>query len=114
MKTWHESLALHLIFSQIMFALTMQKHKGHFILKVFDIFLKSTVELIYILACFYERVYIIKPHTSRYANSEKYIVCKYFKFANTEKIAEKFIAVSHVLDRLDWKKLSIFLSNITS
>ena len=102
-----ESLALHLIFSQIMFALTMQKHKGHFILKVFDIFLKSTVELIYILACFYERVYIIKPHTSRYANSEKYIVCKYFKFANTEKIAEKFIAVSHVLDRLDWKKYNI-------
>jgi hypothetical protein len=25
-------------------------------------------------------VYIVKPHTSRYGNSEKYIVCKYFRY----------------------------------
>ena len=27
----------------------------------------------------YKQVFIIKPNTSRLANSEKYIVCKYFK-----------------------------------
>lgn len=98
-----ENMAFRLIFSQIMFALTMQKHKGHFILKVFDIFLRPTLELIYLLSCFYERVYMIKPNTSRSANSEKYIVCKYFKHRNTKEISEKLLAVSHVLDRLDWK-----------
>jgi len=102
-----ESLALRLIFSQIAFAITMQKHKGSFILKVFDIFLRSTTELIYLLSCFYEKVYIIKPHTSRYANSEKYIVCKYFKEINTSKISEKFLSVFYVLDKLDFTKYSI-------
>jgi len=102
-----ESLALRLIFSQIAFAITMQKNKGCFILKVFDIFLRSTTELIYLLSCFYEKVYIIKPHTSRYANSEKYIVCKYFKATNTAAITEKFLSVFYVLDKLDFTKYSI-------
>lgn len=102
-----ESLALRLIFSQIAFAITMQKRRGCFILKVFDIFLRSTTELIYLLSCFYEKVYIIKPHTSRYANSEKYIVCKYFKEDNTSEIADKFISVFYVLDKLDFTKYSI-------
>ena len=102
-----EHLAFRLILSQVMFAITMQKHKGHFILKVFDIFLQSTVELIYLLSCFYERVYVIKPHTSRYANSEKYIVCKYFKFEDTSLISKKFLAVAHVLGKLDWNNYHI-------
>ena len=102
-----ERLALRLIFSQIAFAITMQKYKGSFILKVFDIFLRSTTELIYLLSCFYEKVYIIKPHTSRYANSEKYIVCKYFKHHHTSAISNKFFAVFSVLDKLDFAKYSI-------
>ena len=73
----------------------MQKQGGHFILKVFDIFHQSSVELIYLLSCFYERVYIIKPHTSRHANSEKYIVCKKFKFSDTHgNNTESYIGIS--------------------
>ena len=53
----------------------MQKHKGKFILKIFDSFMQHTIDLIAILSSFYEQVYITKPNTSRYANSEKYIVC---------------------------------------
>jgi len=102
-----ENMAFRLIFSQIMFALTMQKYKGHFILKVFDIFLRPSLELIYLLSCFYERVYIIKPNTSRAANSEKYIVCKYFKYEDTTEISQKLFAVSQVLDKLDWKTYNI-------
>ena len=102
-----ENMAFRLIFSQVMFALTMQKYKGHFILKVFDIFLRSTHELIYLLSCFYERVYIIKPNTSRAANSEKYIVCKYFKWQNTVEISKKFLAVSRVLNNLNWEEYNI-------
>ena len=74
-----EELATNLIFGQICFAITMQKKGGIFILKLFDIFNKATIDMIYILNCLYEKVYITKPNTSRYANSERYIVCKYFK-----------------------------------
>tara|TARA_B100001093_G_C26139080_1_gene722543 strand:+ start:109 stop:483 length:375 start_codon:yes stop_codon:yes gene_type:complete len=34
----------------------------------------------------YDKVYVYKPHTSRLANSEKYIVCKFYK--NTERNRE--------------------------
>ena len=67
-----------LLFSQIAYALVMQKQGGTFILKIFDSFMQHTVDLLAILACFYEQVYITKPQTSRYANSEKYVVCTGF------------------------------------
>jgi 23S rRNA U2552 (ribose-2'-O)-methylase RlmE/FtsJ len=65
----------NLLFAQIAFALVMQKPGGMFVLKIFDCFMQHTIELLAILASFYEHVYITKPQTSRYANSEKYIVC---------------------------------------
>lgn len=67
-----------LLFSQIAYALVMQKQGGTFILKIFDSFMQHTVDLLAILAAFYEQVYITKPQTSRYANSEKYVVCTGF------------------------------------
>ena len=60
------------------YALTMQKKGGTFILKIFDCFMQHTIDILCILSSFYNKVYITKPHTSRYANSEKYIVCKDF------------------------------------
>jgi 23S rRNA U2552 (ribose-2'-O)-methylase RlmE/FtsJ len=71
-----------LLFAQISFALCIQKKNGCFILKIFDSFMQHTIDLLYILSSFYEKVYITKPQTSRYANSEKYIVCKKFLFSN--------------------------------
>ena len=73
-----------LLFAQICYAITMQKKDGIFILKLFDCFMEHTVDLIYILSSFYEKVYLIKPQTSRYANSEKYIVCRGFLFDTNE------------------------------
>jgi 23S rRNA U2552 (ribose-2'-O)-methylase RlmE/FtsJ len=73
-----------LLFAQIAFALCMQKKNGSFVLKVFDCFMPHTVDLLYILSSFYEKVYIAKPQTSRYANSEKYIVCKKFTFSSCD------------------------------
>jgi 23S rRNA U2552 (ribose-2'-O)-methylase RlmE/FtsJ len=73
-----ELLASKLLFAQISFALAIQKEQGHFVLKVFDLFTRSSIECLYLLSSLYEEVHIIKPNTSRLANSEKYIVCKYF------------------------------------
>lgn len=67
-----------LLFAQICFAIIMQKQNGCFILKIFDCFTEATMDMLYILSSFYKKVYITKPKTSRYANSEKYVVCKDF------------------------------------
>ena len=71
-----------LLFAQVAYALCLQKYKGKFILKVFDCFMQHTIDILYILSSFYEKVYIMKPQTSRYANSEKYIVCIGFLYDN--------------------------------
>ena len=75
-----EIIIARLLYAQITYAIIMQKRGGSFVLKIFDIFMQHSIDLIYILSTFYEKVYIIKPQTSRYANSEKYIVCKGFLF----------------------------------
>jgi 23S rRNA U2552 (ribose-2'-O)-methylase RlmE/FtsJ len=71
-----------LLFAQISYGICIQKKGGTFILKIFDIFLENTIDIIAILSSFYSIVYITKPFTSRYANSEKYIVCKGFLYAS--------------------------------
>jgi len=72
-----------LLYGQIVYALCMQKQGGHFVLKIFDIFMQHTVDMLVLLSSMYERVYITKPNTSRSANSEKYIVCKGFIHASS-------------------------------
>ena len=81
-----EILSIKLIFCQICYALAMQKKGGTFILKVFDIFHQASIDLIYILSSLYEKVIIIKPNTSRSANSERYIVCKNYSLDNSYDI----------------------------
>ena len=70
-----EQMIGQLLFAQMAYALCLNKKGGNFILKIFDCFMPHTVDVLYILSSFYEKVYIMKPNTSRYANSEKYIIC---------------------------------------
>ena len=74
-----EENSIILIFCEMLYALIMQKDGGGFVLKMFDIFHRNTIEILSILSYFYEKVYIYKPLTSREANSEKYIICMNFK-----------------------------------
>jgi 23S rRNA U2552 (ribose-2'-O)-methylase RlmE/FtsJ len=71
-----EKNSIHIIYSEILIALLMQKEGGMFICKIFDVYDIKTVKLLYILYNNYEEVYIYKPCISRLTNSEKYIVCK--------------------------------------
>jgi len=86
-----EIMSLKLIYAQIMYAIIMQKQGGCFILKIFDIFYKPSLELIYVLNCFYKSVRICKPKTSRFANSEKYIICQDFIFEDTNNYFPCFL-----------------------
>jgi 23S rRNA U2552 (ribose-2'-O)-methylase RlmE/FtsJ len=88
-----EILATRLLLAQILYAIIMQKHEGTFIIKFFDTFTYPTVQLIYLLKKFYQEVCVCKPNTSRFANSEKYIICNKFKYADTHCFIEKFCTI---------------------
>ena len=47
--------------------------------------MQHTSDILCILTSFYNKVFITKPHTSRYANSEKYIICKDFLLPSCER-----------------------------
>ena len=94
-----------LLFAQISFAVCLQKKNGIFILKIFDCFMEHSVDLLYILSSFYEKVYIIKPQTSRYANSEKYIVCKDFLFDTNEHF---FPFLYNAFDKMSNEELPVY------
>lgn len=102
-----EAMATRLILTQAIYALTMQKKGGKFILKMFDIFSKISIDIIYLLSIYYEKVYIVKPYTSRYANSEKYIVCLNLKTSLTDDIIKKFRDILLILNKIDFNKYNI-------
>ena len=88
-----ETMASRLLLTQVFYALSMQKKDGTFILKIFDIFNKISIDIVYLLSYYYKTVFIIKPNTSRYANSEKYIVCMSFKNALDINVKKKFYGI---------------------
>jgi len=91
-----ELLSYELIYSEIILGLHIQKEKGSFIIKIFDISHYKTIQLLYLLYQSYEEVYITKPYTSRNTNSEKYIVCKnHIKNPSAIRIMKYFFNYKH-------------------
>lgn len=94
-----EQEAFRLIFAQILMAIKIQKKNGHFVCKFFESFSDSTAKLIFLLSNIYEKVYLVKPLTSRPSNSEKYAVCMNYKDnSNTQniiKIMEQIHTILH-------------------
>ena len=98
-----ETMVARLLVAEMGFALALQKPGGHFILKVFDTFTKPTIDIMYVLCNLYSEVYVSKPCTSRYANSERYIVCKNFRLKTSDAI------LPHLVDM--FKQLEAFPQN---
>jgi hypothetical protein len=98
-----EIMAFKLILCEIFYAITMLKENGCFVLKIFDIFYKPTLQCIYLLSSLFKECIITKPKTSRTANSEKYIVCKYFDSTNRNVLISKFYKILKVINNLDKK-----------
>jgi 23S rRNA U2552 (ribose-2'-O)-methylase RlmE/FtsJ len=93
-----ENAHINLFFCEITIALCTLNTRGTFILKIFDIYTTITRDLILLLTMLFEEVYITKPLTSRPTNSEKYIVCKYYKKKNfTVKMKNCFIKTIYSL-----------------
>ena len=112
-----EENSLNLIFSQILVAMCIQKKGGSFVLKLFDTFSSLSVELIYLLNYLYEEIYIIKPLTSRPANSEKYIICLRFRMVKNidgiiHKMLEHYVEYKPITSVLKNEIPLIFLDKI--
>jgi 23S rRNA U2552 (ribose-2'-O)-methylase RlmE/FtsJ len=93
-----EECSTNLIFSEICFAMALQKKGGSFVLKMFDTFSYCSIQLIYLLTYLYEDVCITKPLPSRPANSEKYIICNHFKMvSNLNELLEQVFTKFHLI-----------------
>jgi len=88
-----------LFFSEILTALTIQAEDGIFILKIYDIYCDLTIQMIILLSIYYDEIHLIKPKTSRPANSEKYIICQSFNGIKEEKLQELKILF------IEWMKI---------
>lgn len=74
-----EILSKQLYLCQCLMALSIIREKGHFVCKLFDLFTPFSVGLIYLMYKCFEEIAIVKPNTSRPANSERYLICKWRK-----------------------------------
>lgn len=81
-----EQEAYRLIFGQIVAAVQLQSKGGNFVCKFFESFTSVTIKFMYILSLFYDKIYLVKPFTSRSSNSEKYAVCLNYKFDDKNKL----------------------------
>jgi hypothetical protein len=64
----------------IMIILRNQSSEGCCIIKIDSLFNKSVIDILYLLASLYDKVYIIKPNSSNITKFDKYIVCKNFQY----------------------------------
>ena len=90
-KNNQEIKSKQLYLCQCLTALSLLREEGSFVVKLFDIFTRFSVGLVYLMYKCFKHICIIKPNTSRPANSERYLVCKY-KLPNTDTIR------SHLFD----------------
>lgn len=94
-----EILSKQLYLCQFLTALKILRENGSFVCKVFDLFTPFSVGLVYLMYKCFHQVAIIKPNSSRPANSERYLVCKYKRpDAETAAITGYLNAVNHMLN----------------
>jgi len=74
-----ETTVQRLLIAEALAGLTTLKAGGTMILKLFDMKNKATLDFIWALSSCFERTALVKPYTSRPANSERYWVGKGFR-----------------------------------
>lgn len=88
-----EILSKQLYLAQCLVALSILRTNGHFVVKLFDLFTPFSAGLIYLMSKCFDKICICKPNTSRPANSERYLVCKWKK-PNTDVIQRHLFEVN--------------------
>ena len=88
---FEEQKSYKLLLSEIILALKLQSKSGNLILRLFETFTTLTIKLIYIISNFYNNIYIHKPYYSRLSNSDKYLICKDFKYERKDSNLLEYI-----------------------
>ena len=101
-ENYQEQEAYQLILGEIITCLKVINKGGNFVLKIFETFTMVTIKMVYLLSSFFEETYVYKPYFSRKSNSEKYLVCKNFKF-ETKDIEKKIKNMEKVLESMETK-----------
>ena len=78
-----ESMCTPLIMAEAFVALSVLAPGGAFVLKVFDLFEPRTIAVLQLLVASFTRTRLVKPLSSRPANSEKYVVCSGFRASSS-------------------------------
>ena len=97
-----------IIYAEITTTLLIQENDGSMICKMFDLFTKFSLQIIYLLTLLYKKVNIVKPLTSRPANSEKYIIATGFKGIQQELI-QSMISCLLKWDEINNKNIDNYL-----
>jgi 23S rRNA methylase len=80
-----EQEIFRLLYSQIVQTCKIQKKGGNTVIKFFETYTNTSVKLLYILSTMYEEIILAKPLSSRKSNSEKYAICRKFKYNENDK-----------------------------
>ena len=70
----------------LLLILKYQNNDGITVIKIYNVYHKPIIDILYILTYIFEKVYIIKPNTSNIFSCDKYIICKKFTNNNKETI----------------------------
>lgn len=113
-ENYQEQEAYPLVIGQILSGLMVQDKNGNMVVKLFETFTKISLKLINLMCSMYNEVYMYKPYFSRVSNSERYLVCKGFKFdqkkdkktldviySDLEKILKQFDTNKYIVDIFD-------------
>jgi cap1 methyltransferase len=80
-----ENFILFLI-SEIYLTLNLLKNNGNCVIKIYDIFNNKTIKILNIIYNLFDKIFFIKPYTSRPANSEKYLFCYNYNSIKSKNI----------------------------
>ncbi len=102
-----EIYSSRLLLSEIYLGLHVLETNGMFIIKFFDMFTHNSLMYYFILCSMFKYVKIIKPKTSRNCNSERYLICYYYKGMDTKIITD----IKEILYNVPTDKLFIIYPN---
>ncbi|GMT32079.1 hypothetical protein PFISCL1PPCAC_23376, partial [Pristionchus fissidentatus] len=99
-----EILSKRIYLCQLLISLCIVREGGNFFCKLFDVFTPFSAGLVFLMYACYEKISIHKPHTSRPANSERYIICKGLRAEPAKVVKEYLKRVNRRLDELESRK----------
>lgn len=70
-------------------ALYCLDNSGNYVIKIHETYSKFTIDLIFILFCLFEQISIIKPYSSNYMTSSRFLICRGYKYNESEEIRKK-------------------------